>query len=140
MTEATGIPVGLAVAGANRNDCKLAAPTIQSVPVKRPKPTTAQPQGVCLDKAYDHEFVRGLLHELALTPHIRSRGEEVRELREDLGERPRRWVVERIHSWINRYRAMLVRWSKRSWNHEALLKFCLALITWQQHDLRQLSG
>jgi ABC-type oligopeptide transport system substrate-binding subunit len=56
-----------------------------------------------LDKAYDHDFIRELLDDLKFTPHIRSRGEEARELREDLGERARRWVVERVHSWINRY-------------------------------------
>lgn len=132
MCEAAGIPVGLATDGANRNDCKLAQPTLESVPIERPDPTPEQPQGVCLDKAYDHEFVRELLDELDLTPHIRSRGEEAKELRADLGHRARRWVVERIHSWINRYRSLLVRWSKKHENHRALLKFCLALITWQQ--------
>lgn len=132
MTETAGIPIGLAVEGANRNDCKLAEPTIQSIPIARPAPTTHAPQGMCLDKAYDHDFIRELLAEHDFTAHIRSRGEEAKELRADLGHRARRWVVERIHSWINRYRSLLVRWSKKTENHEALLKFCLALITWQQ--------
>lgn len=132
MTEAAGIPVGLAVDGANRNDCKLAQATILSVPIKRPPPTPEEPQGVCLDKAYDHQFIRDLLGEHDLTAHIRSRGEEAKQLRADLGRRARRWVVERIHSWINRYRALLIRWSKKTENHEALLKFSFALITWQQ--------
>lgn len=132
MVEAAGIPIGLATDGANRNDCKLTEPTIQSIPIERPAPTAERPQGVCLDKAYDHDFVRELLADMDFTPHIRSRGEEARELRKDLGERARRWVVERIHSWINRYRALLIRWSKKPVNHEALLMFCFALITWQQ--------
>ena len=132
MTDAVGIPLGLAVDGANRNDCKLFGETIDSVPIERPQPTAQAPQGVCLDKAYDHDFIRELLTEHDFTAHIRSRGEEARELREDLGERPRRWVVERIHSWINRYRALLVRWSKKPKNHEALLFLCFALIAWQQ--------
>jgi putative transposase len=132
MTETAGIPVGLAVDGANRNDCKLTKPTILSIPIDRPAPTAQAPQGVCLDKAYDHEFVREILRDYDFTEHIRSCGEEARELRADLGHRARRWVVERIHSWINRYRALLTRWSKKTKNHEALLKFCFALITWQQ--------
>jgi transposase len=140
MCEAAGIPIGLAVEGANRNDCKLAEPTILSIPVERLKPTAEAPQGVCLDKAYDHEFIRELLAERDFTPHIRSRGEEAKELRADLGHRARRWVVERAHSWINRYRALLVRWSKYSCNHEALLMFCFALITWQQAGVLELSG
>ena len=132
MTEAAGVPIGLAIDGANRNDCKLAEATINSIAVARPEPTPESPQGLCLDKAYDHDFVRELVAELKFTPHIRGRGEEARDLRADLGERARRWVVERVHSWINRYRALLVRWSKKSINHEALLMFCFALITWQQ--------
>jgi hypothetical protein len=140
MCEAAGIPLGLATEGANRNDCKLAEETIQSVPVDRPQPTEEHPQGVCLDKAYDHDFIRELLQGLDFTAHIRSRGEEALELRKDLGHRARRWVVERIHSWINRYRALLIRWSKKPDNHDALLKFCLALITWQQMGVMGLSG
>ena len=132
MCEAAGIPVGLVTDGANRNDCKLTEATIKSVPIERPEPSAEQPQGVCLDKAYDHEFVRELLTEQLFIPHIRSRGEEALELRTDLGYRARRWVVERIHSWINRYRGLLICWSKKSQNHDALLQFCLALITWQQ--------
>ena len=132
MTETAGIPVGVVIDGANRNDCKLTEATILSIPIPRPAPTPEAPQGVCLDKAYDHQFVRDILANLDLTPHIRSRGEEAKDLRDDPVRRARRWVVERIHSWINRYRAMLVRWSKKTENHEALLKFTLALITWQQ--------
>ena len=102
MVEAAGIPIGLATDGANRNDCKLTEPTISSIPIERPQPSAEALQGVCLDKAYDHDFVREMLDELDFVEHIRSRGEEARELREDLGERARRWVVERVHSWINR--------------------------------------
>lgn len=132
MTETAGIPIGLALDGANRNDCKLAEATILSIPIARPAPTTHAPQGVCLDKAYDHDFIRELLTEHDFTAHIRSRGEEAKDLKDDPERRARRWVAERIHSWINRYRSLLVRWSKKTDNHDALLKFSFALITWQQ--------
>ena len=49
LTHAAGIPLGLAVDGANRNDHKLFGETINSVPVKRPRPTASRPQGMCLD-------------------------------------------------------------------------------------------
>ena len=38
LTEAHGVPVGLAVAGANVNDFKLVRETAQSIPTKRPRP------------------------------------------------------------------------------------------------------
>src|SRR3954454_24806684 len=39
LTEAAGVPVGLAVEGANRHDKKLAEATLESIPVERPEPT-----------------------------------------------------------------------------------------------------
>lgn len=132
MTETAGIPVGMVTAGANRNDCKLLESTISSCPYPRVEPSEEEPQGMCLDKAYDHDFVRDLLRDLDLVAHVRSRGEEAKDLREDPTRRARRWVCERLHSWIKRYRALLIRWSRKTENHEALLGFALALITWQQ--------
>src|SRR3954471_8332714 len=58
LVEASGVPVGLSVAGANRNDFKLLAEAIQSIPVRRPEPLAPAPQHLCLDKGYDFEEVR----------------------------------------------------------------------------------
>jgi len=44
-------------------------------------------------------------------------------------------VVERTHSWLNRFRRLLVRWEKKASNYEALLHFACACITWQQSQL-----
>ncbi len=51
LTEAQGVPVGVAVDGANRHDLKLVRPTLDSVVIARPEPTLEQPQGMCLDKS-----------------------------------------------------------------------------------------
>jgi hypothetical protein len=43
---------------------------------------------------------------------------EKRELKRTRpGWRARRWVVEACHSWLNRNRALLTRWSKKRENH-----------------------
>ena len=76
LTEAKGIPVGLAVAGANRHDMKLVWATVDSIPVERPAFTREEPQGLCLDKGYDFDEVRRTIEEFGFTAHIRSRGEE----------------------------------------------------------------
>ena len=70
------MPVGLVVAGANRPDLKLVKETIESLVVKRPRPTKKRPQGRCLDKGYDYAEVRDTLQEFGFTAHIRVRGEE----------------------------------------------------------------
>lgn len=122
------MPIGLAVDGANRHDVKLAQATLDSIPIERPQPTAAEPQGVCLDKAYDSNEIREMVIEFGGTTHIRARGEEAQALKRKLRHKARRWVVERTHSWLNRYRGILIRWNKKPQNYIAMLHFAFALI------------
>lgn len=126
LTEAKGVPVGLAVDGANRHDMKLFRATVEAIPVERPAPTPEQPQGLCLDKGYDFYEVRQTVQEFGFTAHIRARGEEARAIRQEAGFKARRWVVERTHSWMNRFRRILIRWDKSANNYIAFLHFACA--------------
>lgn len=121
--------------GANRNDMKLVRATLESIVVERPEPTEKEPQGMCLDKGYDFQEVRDILSEFGFTAHIRSRGEEAKELAAEAGKRARRWVVERTHSWMNRFRRILIRWEKKSQNYLAFLHFACALIAFRATGL-----
>ena len=114
---------------------KLVRATLESIVVPRPVPTPAQPQGMCLDKGYDFEEVRAILEEFGFTAHIRCRGEEAQSIKAEAGKRARRWVVERSHSWMNRFRRILVRfrrilvrWDKKPEHYLAFLHFACALI------------
>ena len=129
------MPIGLAIEGANRHDMKLVRATIESIVAGRPEPTAAQPQGMCLDKGYDYDEVREILEEFGFTAHIKARGEEAKELKAEAGKRARRWVVERSHSWMNRFRRILVRWYKKPENYLAFLHFACALITFRAAGL-----
>jgi putative transposase len=129
------VPIGLVVAGANRHDMKLVKQTIKSVVVKRPRPTKKRPQGMCLDKGYDYAEVRDTVREFGFTAHIRARGEEAQALKRQAGFRARRWVVERTHSWMNRFRRVLIRWDKKADNYLAFLHFACALITFRASGL-----
>lgn len=135
LTEANGIPIGLVVDGANRNDFKLTRQTIESIPIEPPVPTPDAPQGMCLDKGYDYDEVRALLAEFGFTAHIRARGEEAQAIKQEAGFKARRWVVERTHSWMNRFRRLLVRWEKRADTYLAMLHFACALITYKRSGL-----
>ena len=122
----------MSAAGANHNDHKLARETLAGIMVERPKPTTKRPQGLCLDKGYDYDEVRLLAQEFGFTLHLRTRGEEIAALRKEAGERARRWVVERTHSWLNRFRRLLIRWEKLPENYLAMLHLACAVITWRR--------
>lgn len=135
LTEGHGVPLGVVVAGANRPDMKLVKDTVESVVVKRPRPTQKRPQGMCLDKGYDYEEVRATLREFGFTAHIRARGEEAQRLKRRAGFRARRWVVERAHSWMNRFRRILIRWDKKVDNYLAFLHLACALIAFRASGL-----
>jgi transposase len=135
--EAEGIPVGLAVEGANRNDMKLVEATLQSIPedAERPQPTEEEPQGMCMDKGYDYDEVREIVEEFGFTAHIKARGDEAQAIRRKARFKARRWVVERTHSWMNRFRGILIRWSKKAENYIALLHMSFAFIIYRKMGL-----
>lgn len=125
------MPIGVAVEGANRHDMKMTKQTLRSIPIERPKPTEEKPQGLCLDKGFDYDEVKDLAKEFEYTAHIRARGEEAQAIKQAVGFKARRWVVERTHSWLNRFRRILIRWEKKMQNYLGLLHFVCGLITYR---------
>jgi len=131
LVEDNGIPVGLAVNGANRHDMKLTKPTLESIVAEKSEPTRKSPQNMCMDKGYDFPEVRKLLEDWGYTIHIPSRGESIKGRKKIPGYRTRHWVVERTHSWLNRFRRLLIRWEKRVENYLAMLHLACAWITYR---------
>jgi putative transposase len=129
LTDRRGVPLGIIVAGANRPDMKFVEDTINSMPVPRPEPTATEPQNMCMDKGYDYPEIRTLVEEYGYTAHIPMKGEDVTKRKRTPGYRARRWVVERTHSWMNRFRSLLIRWEKSTENYEGLLHLACAWIT-----------
>ena len=129
------MPLGLVVAGANRPDLKLVTETLESLVVKRPRPTKKRPHGMGLDKGYDYAEVRDTLKEVGFTAHLRARGEEAQALKRHAGVKARRWVVERTHRWMNRFRRVLIRWDKKGETYLAFLHFACALIAFRASGL-----
>jgi putative transposase len=129
------VPIGLAVEGANRHEMKLVRPTLERLVVDRPAPTEDQPQGMCLDKGCDYDEVREILRAFGFTAHIRSRGDEAKAIQREAGFKARRWVVKRAHSWMNRFRRLLIRWDKKPENYLTFLHFACGLITFRAAGL-----
>jgi putative transposase len=147
LSDGRGLPLALVVAGANRNDMKLAETTLDHLMITRPTPTEEEPQHLCLDAGYDYETVFETVRAHQYVPHIRpnqhNRAAHARLAQESEVEtssslestkQPRRWVVERLHSWINRSRRLLVRWEKLDFTYEAFLHLACGLICFQHCD------
>lgn len=120
-----GAPLGLAITGANRHDKKLALRVVDAMRIARPAPSKQQPQHLCADKGYDFADVRAGFEQRGYTAHIPQRGMPPRTGRRR--HKPKRWVVERTHSWLNRHRRLLVRWEKSDKNYAALIHFAFSI-------------
>jgi transposase len=126
----------MAVSGANTHDKRLVEPTLKSFAVRRPRPKPGdRKQHFCGDKGYDYADTRSLVRRWGYTLHIKSRGDEAKALRSNPRFRARRWVVERSHSWLNRFRRLLIRWEKKAVNYEAMLHIACAVITLQAAEV-----
>jgi transposase len=110
--------------GANRHDVKLLEDTLQSIVIACP-----EGMNLCLDAGYVGS--QTLVEGMGYKAHIRGRGEEKKEKEENPQYRARRWVVEGCHSWLNRFRKLLVRYEKKARNYQALVEFACAVILWR---------
>jgi transposase len=134
LVDGNGVPLSVSVDAANRHDMKMTKPTLQNVVINKPEPTIKSKQHMCMDKGYDYPEVYELLEDYGYTIHVRLRGKG-RSRRKIPKYRARRWVVERTHSWINRFRRLLIRWEKKIENYIAMLHFACAWITHRAAEL-----
>jgi len=130
LVEGKGLPIAVVVCGANTHDVKKLEEMLDNIVIFRPMPTEEKPQNLSLDAGYvgrDEEIrKRGYI------PHVRPRGEEKQLIEKDPNFKARRWVVEVTHSWINRFRKLLVRFEKKDVNYLALLAFAFAIIVFRK--------
>jgi putative transposase len=106
---------------------RLVRETLDSVPVAPPDDVDPD---LCLDKGYDYADVRQAVADYGYTAHIPVKGQDPKQRQRIPGYRARRWVVERTHSWMNRFRRLLIRWEKKPENYLAMIHFACAYITY----------
>jgi len=130
LADEKGLPLVVILDGANRHDIKLLQSTLKHIVIDQPEAASEHPQHLCLDAGYtgSAEFVESR----GYTAHIRPRGEEKKEKQTDPNFKARRWVVEVIHSFFNRFRKLLVRCEKKANSYLALLPFACAIIVWRK--------
>jgi putative transposase len=125
LVDANGIPIGLFVCPANQSEFKTFAQVWHDAFSK----VCLEGSHVCLDKGFDARWVRDAIRLFDAHPHVRARGEEIRELAE--AQHPRRWVVERTFSWLHGYRALRIRWMRSSKGYRGQLELACGIVTWR---------
>ncbi len=128
LIDGRGVPLGVAVEGANVPDQKLVAATLDAIPISRPEPTSEEPQNLCLDKGYAGEPVDLEVRERGYISHVPRKAGQPAKPKHRRGK-ARRWKVERTHSWLNRARRLLIRWEKKATNYVGFLHLQFAIVT-----------
>jgi putative transposase len=131
LTDGRGGPLAAVVAAANVNDHKLLENTIEALVVARPDPELVV-QHLCLDKAYDNKNSNRACAEAGYVPHIRRIGEEKLDGSREKRHPARRWVVERTLAWLQRCRAILIRYDKKAANYKGLVQLACALLWYRR--------
>ena len=129
LTDGRGVPIAVAIAGANAHDQTLVRETLNHLRVRRPRPSRRRRQHLCADKGYDAKAIRRSIDRCGYTAHIPHKGEEPKPPHPHA--QARRWVVERSHSWTNRARRLLIRWEKKAANYLGLLHLQFSLTAWR---------
>lgn len=118
----------MVVSGANVHDAKRLDATLRNSALETPD---GQEVHLCADAGYVGANNVATMLKHGYVPHVRPRNEEKAEIAKDPNYRARRWVVEACHSWLNRFRKILVRFEKTLESHLALLHFAFAIICWR---------
>jgi putative transposase len=136
LVEARGVPLAIEVGPAQRHDVKLLAATLDGVVMERPVPSEEEKQHLCLDKAYSGEPAQEVGQQRSYEVHVPDKANAKSKRKRKGGRRKaRRWVVEVTHSWLNRFRRLLVRWEKKKANYMSMLYFACAIICWRKCEL-----
>jgi transposase len=126
LVDAAGLPLNIAVSGANRHDSMLVEPILDSMPAIRrggrghPR---RRPVKLHADKGYDYPRCRRYLRRRGIGVRIARRGVENCSR---LGRV--RWVVERTMSWLLGFRRLALRYDRTVATLSALLALACALI------------
>jgi transposase len=104
--------------------------TLKGIIIARPK--GRKRQNLCADAGYKGEPARKVISNCKYEPHVKQRREEYEAKRKHPGFKARRWVVERTHSWMNRFRKLLVSFEKTEASYVGLLSMAAAMICWRQ--------
>lgn len=136
LVDGAGVPLSVVLTGANRHDVTQLENVLNGVVVDRPAfdYTNGPTENLCADNGYFGEPALEAIVLRGYIPHVVSRGAEKEAIERNPLYKARRWVVERVFSWLNRFRKILVRYEKYDYSYMGLLQLACAFIAFRQVD------
>ncbi|MFF1836363.1 IS5 family transposase [Streptomyces sp. NPDC058231] len=129
ITERTGLPLSVAISGANLHDSQALIPLMQGIPPIRSRrgPRRRKPGKLHADKGYDSAHLRRWL---------RERGIRQRIARKAFGSSQRlgryRWTVERTMAWLAGCRRLHRRHKRKAEHFLAFTSIACTLICYRR--------
>ena len=127
LVDERGVLLSIVVTGANRHDVTQIEAVLKNR-VRKPRGRTHQ--NLCADAGYSGKNSEEVMRKYHYVPHVRARGDEKRAIQQ--GYKAKRWIVEVAHSWLNRFRKLLVRFEKTNASYEALLHLAASIIAFRK--------
>ena len=129
LVDGRGVPLSLVVTGANWHDVTQLELVLDEIIIDRPEDVE---QHLCADRGYEGHKALQIVVSRGYIPHVKRRGDEIQEKKQNPKWKARRWVVEVSHSWFNRFRKILVRYEKLTETYMALLHMVAAIIAFRK--------
>jgi transposase len=130
ITDAAGIPLGIAVAAANRSETDLIEPALNDIAMPLPEPVP-----LVADRGYDCDSLRDRLKERGidlLSPHRKNRTKPSRNDGRKMRRYARRYVIERTNSWLHSFRRVANRWEYYSYIYHGFVRLACIVIAVSQ--------
>ncbi|MCM3884966.1 IS5 family transposase [Frankia sp. R82] len=129
LADAEGLPLVVAVSGANLHDSHALIPLVASIPAIRclRGQRRRRPAKLRADKAYDQQGLRRFLRRRRIGVRIARRGVDSTER---LGRH--RWKIERTIAWFDGYRRLTVRYERNGLNFLGFLCLAAAITCWKK--------
>lgn len=123
-----GFPIACGIAGGQRHEAPLVVETLDN------RFVAELPERLIGDRAYDSEKLDAELAVLGvdmIAPNKVNRRIQSQDLRK-LRRYKRRWLVERLFSWLMRSRRLVTRYERKAGNFLAFLHLACATLLWRK--------
>ena len=130
VADASGLPLAVHTASASPHEVTLVEATLDEVV------TVGGPRRLVGDRAYDSDPLDERLAQRGvemIAPHRSNRTRPPTQEGRPLRRYRRRWKIERLFAWLNKYKRALTRWDRCSERYTAFVQLALSMILLNRH-------
>ncbi len=129
ITDQAGLPLSVAISGANTHDSQALRPLVRGIPPIRSRrgPRRRRPAKLHGDKGYDYDHLRRWLRERGIVHRLARKGVESSKR---LGRH--RWQVERTMAWLAGCRRLHRRYERKAEHFLAFTGIACTLICYRR--------